>query len=481
MNRRIGIVASGLVSSLGLVFGPAVAFAQTPAPTPTGGASSSATPSGSSGSSQGMPQELHGESLATGKFTLTSAKRVDLTYNYATLPLHRGVADGKTVWFVVTDASDQGVARQLGLNFAPRLANITVGCPGCAQDLAADNGAASLPQLMSANTPVKFLGAPDFSPNRMDVAGSPTPFPPSVFHEGARAGAKYSPFVMDANNVVYDAPIVAVGDGPFDVTNHTDTADRVLRIDPTTMDVDLLFVRGFANGKPILYLSFDSSDPLVATQERATFTPVLNLSPAANGGRVPSAARAAIFSATNGKFGTLASPPSQGQAHLLADGMIEKEANFSNVAVLQALAAGGDGHNVFDVFPTDTSPTERNLYSPLWDLQNFMYSAKAVAAGENTAKTDANVIRQLAAQGMVTSPGGTPLGSSGSIINCPALAFFDTAPTGPQAALPAGVNAGSGGAAAPWASGPLVGGLLGGGALLVIGSAILLAVRRRRT
>jgi len=396
-------------------------------------------------------QELRGQSLPTNKITLTSAKRVDLTYNYATLPLHRGVANGKTVWFVVTDASDAAVARQLGLNFAPRLANITVGCPGCAQNLATGN-TAGLPQLLAARTPVQFLDAPDFTPNRLDTPGVKAAFPPSAFHEGARAGLHYSPFVMDSNKVVYDAPIVATGDGPFDVTTHTNTADRVLAVDTANMTVDLLFVRGFANGRPILYLSFDSSDPLVATQERVTFTPVLNLSPAADGGRVASSARSAIFAATNGKFGTVASPPSQGQAHLLADGMIEKEASFSDVSVLQALAAGGDSHNVFDVFPTGASASERALYSPLWDLQNFMYTPNAVASGLNTAKTDSNVIRQLAAQGVVTSPGGTPLRSSGSIINCPALGFTDSAPAGPQAALAAGVpvggvQAGAGGTA----------------------------------
>ena len=433
-------------------------------------------------------QQLQGRSLPTSNLTLASAKRVDLTFDYATLPLHRGVANGKTVWFVVTDASDAGIARQLGLNFAPRLANITVGCPGCAQNLATGNGPAGLPQLLRGHTPVKFLGAPDFSPNRMDVAGSPKPFPPSVFHEGARAGAKYSPFVMDANKVVYDAPIVAVGDGPFDVTTHTDTADRVLRVDTSSMEVDLLFVRGFANGKPILYLSFDSSDPLVATQERVTFTPVLNLSPAADGARLPSSARAAIFSASNGKFGTLASPPSQGQAHLLADGMIEKEANFAHGSVLKALAAGGDAHNVFDVFPTETSTRERALYSPLWDLQNFMYSSKAVASGENTAKTDSNVIRQLAAQGVVTSPGGTPLRSSGAIINCPALGFTDSAPAGPQTALIAGapiggVQTGAGGTATDGAdhTAELAAVALAAGAALTAAGAVSLRRNRSRS
>jgi putative membrane protein len=45
---------------------------------------------------------------------------------------------------------------------------------------------------------------------------------------------------------------------------------------------------------------------------------------------------------------------------------------------------------------------------------------------------------------------------------------------------PTGVNAGSGGQAAPWATAPLVAALLGGGALLVAGSAALMLLRRRR-
>ena len=79
------------------------------------------------------------------------------------------------------------------------------------------------------------------------------------------AGPGYSPFIKIAgSNVVYNAPIVATGDGPFDVTHHTNTEDRVLGIHiagPSAPGqfaeswVDMLFVKGFDAGQPIVYLS----------------------------------------------------------------------------------------------------------------------------------------------------------------------------------------------------------------------------------
>ena len=52
-------------------------------------------------------------------------------------------------------------------------------------------------------------------------------------------------------DVVYNAPIVAVGSGRFDVTNHTNTHDRLLSIDTAKMTAGLAFIRGFSNGKPL--------------------------------------------------------------------------------------------------------------------------------------------------------------------------------------------------------------------------------------
>ncbi len=53
------------------------------------------------------------EALPASKLTIKSVTRVDMRRNFATLPLHRGTVDGTTLWFVITDVSDQAIARQL--------------------------------------------------------------------------------------------------------------------------------------------------------------------------------------------------------------------------------------------------------------------------------------------------------------------------------------------------------------------------------
>src|SRR5262249_58142450 len=93
--------------------------------------------------------------------------------------------------------------------------------PGCAP---------APPQTPLGPAVVHFAGAPDFSPTRIAEPG-PTGFPLAKFAPGAVAGPGYSPFIRIAgSDVVYDAPIVATGDGPFDVVHHTNTGDRVLGI-----------------------------------------------------------------------------------------------------------------------------------------------------------------------------------------------------------------------------------------------------------
>ena len=59
------------------------------------------------------------------------------------------------------------------------------------------------------------------SPDRIAEPG-PDGFPLAKFQPGAVAGPGYSPFIRIAgSSVVYNAPIVATGDGPFDVGHHT--------------------------------------------------------------------------------------------------------------------------------------------------------------------------------------------------------------------------------------------------------------------
>src|SRR5262249_56119149 len=131
-------------------------------------------------------------------------------------------------WFVLRDASDAGLAHDLGVNYAPKLANIAINDPAAVQTVPLSSPTPA--QNPFGPAVVHFAGAPDFSPTRIAEPG-PTGFPLAKFAPGAVAGPGYSPFIRIAgSDVVYDAPIVATGSGPFHVDHHPHTRDRPLGI-----------------------------------------------------------------------------------------------------------------------------------------------------------------------------------------------------------------------------------------------------------
>ncbi len=296
------------------------------------------------------------------------------------------------------------------------------------------------------------------------------------------AGPGYSDLVRVGNSpVVFNAPIVAVGDGPFDATTHTNTLDRVMAIDTQKMTVDLQFIRAFSHGKDIFYFTFGSSGALSATLERGTFVPVLGTLPFANDDENPMGARSAIFTFTNGQRGPT-SPPAQGLMHVILDNP-PGDLSLQNTALLESLRLGGDAHNVLGSFPTLTDPRLARLYTPMWDLHIAEWSQEAVIGGRNVAQTDANQIRQLAAQRVVTNPGGAMLGSANFVVNCPVLGFADEPPTAPQAPnpspaprIPGMPNTGGGGLVATWGEREAMLALAALGLAIILGAG--LGVRR---
>lgn len=375
----------------------------------------------------GVAAQAPDEFLPLSKFTIKNTLALNLTKHFATAPLYQGVCNGQTVWYVITDCSDARIAADLGLNLAPRLANIPAGHPGV-QEVTSAN-----PVL--GRDMVTFPGKPDFSPTRIVTPG-PMGFPPARFQPGAFGDAKYSDLVrVQGTNVVYNAPIVAVGKGPFDVVTHKDTHDRLLGIDTGKLTADLVLVRAFAFGKDIFYHSFSASNPLAAPIERGTFIPSMGAIPFRNSRTVKEGARSSIFAFVNGQTGSN-SPPAQGLNHVILDGHGSEDASLQNAALLESLRVGGDAHNVLDSFTTLNDPNLAALYTPLWDLQLAKWSAEAVAQGLNVAQKDANQIRQLAARGLVTAADGLPLVPENIIVNCPIVAFVDQAPDAPQAADP---------------------------------------------
>ena len=382
------------------------------------------------------------ELLSSSKVILQSAKEVNLSKQTVRLPLHRGTFHGKTVWYVITESSDFGLAHDLNVNFAPKLANLAIGCAKCVQEVTETVAAGN----KFGEGTIAFEGAPDFSPTRVLTPSSGGGAPPTVAKPGAVGSPDYSPFIrIKGSSVVYNAPIVASGEGPFDVVHHTNTGDRVLAVNAAAKvgpgqfsepTVDILFVRGFDAGQRIFYISTDASDPAAATLERATFVPLLQHSPLVGVDDFLGSGRERIFVFTNGQAGAT-NPNAQGIDHLIRDGHASEDASAGNTALIDALRNGGDLLNTLGDFPSLADPRHANAYSPLWDAQFGEWSKKAVDGKLNTRQTDENEILNLVATrpDLVTGPGGAPYGSVGFVINCPIIGFQDNEPTADRVEL----------------------------------------------
>jgi hypothetical protein len=375
--------------------------------------------------------------LAREKLTLESALQVDLSKETVRLPLYRGTSNGQTVWFVLLDTSDAGLAHNHGINYAPKLANLAIGCPECVQEVTLESPTPAENPFGQAF--VNFQGAPDFSPTRIAEPG-PNGFPLAKFQPGAVAGPGYSPFIRIAgSNVVYSAPIVATGDGPFDVVHHTNTGDRVLGIHIAPKSppgqyleswVDLLFVKGFDAGEPIVYISTDAGQELSAVLERSTYVPALDKAAYNGGDDFLGSARERLFAFLNGQTGA-DNKEAQGFVHLVKDGHVSEDASAGNTALIDALRNGGDLLNVFGDFPTLSDPRHAQAYSPLWDAQIGQWTEKAIKQGLDKRQIDEVVVFNLAATrpDLITGPGGAPYGATGTDINCAVIGFIDKAPT----------------------------------------------------
>jgi hypothetical protein len=375
--------------------------------------------------------------LPRNHLTVESALQVDLNKDTVRLPLYPGDANGQRVWYILLDASDAGLAHDLGVNYAPKLANLPVSCPDCVQTVTLDSPTPA--QNRFGPAVVKFKGAPDFSPTRTAVPG-PNGFPLASFSPGAVAGPGYSPFIQIAGStVLYNAPIVATGNGPFDVVHHTNTGDRVLDVHlagPSPSGqfleswVDILLVKGFDAGHPILYLSTDAGQPLTAVLERSTYVPALDQASFNGGDDFLGSGRERLFGFVNGQVGE-DNKNAQGFRHLVLDGHASEDASAANAALINDLRNGGDLLNVFGDFPTETDPRHSNAYSPLWDAQLGEWTPKAIQQGFDKRQIDENVVFNLAATrpDLLTGPGGSPYGAQGVDINCAVIGFTAQAPT----------------------------------------------------
>jgi hypothetical protein len=313
-------------------------------------------------------------------------------------PLREGTGASHTIFYVITDASDQATATSLGVNFVPKLAN------------AANTSAV---QRSSSNDPnaINVPAGVDFSPNRVLVAG-PTGFPPAQAAPGAVGNLGYSPLVQLPSGVVLNAE--QIGDGAnTNGSDKTHWADKVETVDAVNHTVTYDITNGCYEDQSVHYVSFDSSNPTAAAIEDVTFAPALGNVPSADCGTndinqtppfiAPGCARESLIAFINGQTGT-DNNQRQGENAAILD-------QLSPINILEDVPNNGGQFN----------------YSPMWDIHFLQWNA-SVPLANRLRQTDFRRAEALVpAQAQSITPTGATSNtfqSTGFIVNCPLISIF---------------------------------------------------------
>jgi len=309
-----------------------------------------------------------------GKRTLFIKSAVEHPDNTVTFPLHRGTSQGRTVFYILLDSSNDKDAEALGINVSEKLNNA--------------RGTTAVQKVRIVNGVVDFPATVDFRPDRQVAPSFPGGFPPSVAEPGAIGEFGYSPLIQMPNGTIRNAPHLA---------NDTGQADKIVSLDTTHGTVTYRETMGFQNGKTVRYVSTEASNPVAATLENVTFAPALDAAPSP-GNDDSNSSRSLLAAFINGQTGAN-NPQRQGLNSALLDGLDPLNVLFWN--------------------------PEQGLYSPLWDVHLTQWSAQAVASGRNLRQTDFDDVLDLAESGRVTGPGGARFGPSGFIVTCPIVSRDD--------------------------------------------------------
>src|SRR5258708_1886255 len=166
------------------------------------------------------------------------------------------------------------------------------------------------------------------------------------------------------------------------------------------LTVTINLINGFSFGRPVWYLSMDTSIPLGAAIEHNTFAPLMQKILLGHDDSFASSVER-IFISTNGpESGGCNNPLRQGLSADLADGF-----RPNNVV-------GG-------------IPTIALDYSPYWDAQLFEWTQDAIDQGFRGQVREEFQILTFGQAKVRTGPGGATFGSSGFSINCPIVQRLD--------------------------------------------------------
>ena len=335
-----------------------------------------------------------------GPYQLLKSGKMDLDKGTITLPLYRGrMRSGEFVWYVVTDTTDRYNAEALGINHSSKLVYATVG--GGTRDAVLEKAEDGRPELVFER------GRVDFAPEHKVTPGdAPDVFPPALAEPGSVGDGDYTPLVRvpNAGGHVYNAPVIAfdVGaemlqqfcEGPAD---HSVVHDKVVSICPDRGTVELKLTAGFSFSRPVLYVSTDSNAALPAALEGSTLAPAM--------GDIPTGGDDSLFSAVERIFLAINGPTGRD--------------NPQRQGIVSALTDGATPLNTLGGIPTIATD-----YSPLWDLNPYVWTAEAIEKGYRSRLTEEFDILGKVERGWLTGLGGGEFGSIGAVVNCPIVFRF---------------------------------------------------------
>ena len=215
--------------------------------------------------------------------------------------------------------------------------------------------------------------------------------------EGGIAGT-----VEDPTSAVIPNAAVTIHNDGTNAEQHL-TADgsgyfKAPLLDPGAYTVTIQLINGFSFGRPVWYMSMDSSDPTVAAIEHATYAPLMKNLPLGGDDSFNSPIER-IFIADNGEE-HCKSPRRQGLYATLTDGFRPNN------------TVGG-------------IPTLALDYSPAWDITLYDWTPLSVSKGYRQQLREEFQILTMAQDGLITGFGGAPFGSFGVVNNCPIALRLD--------------------------------------------------------
>ncbi len=344
----------------------------------------------------------------------------------ARFPLFQGwetTSDGpRKCYYVITEASDKDMATEMGVIYAPRMAN-AVGSNGVQKATWTKDGR------------LVFEGAVDFSPKRSLAAGGASPdgflvgFPPAEVNPGAIANDAWSSYVVLPSGIVINAQMVANSTGIHDripnpngngQAQEDDLNNPNLSISKASVVMQLL--DGWHDDKPYYFhIVTDTSDPAPATIELGVFAPRLADLP--------------TFGLFPGGSMLPFSPTANGRTFDNGDGFGVQGLNTASLSDRQVQ----DPTNTFPIDPSDSR------YAPMWDAHITEFT---VAEADRPILRSFAQVNELLKEGVLIPFRGNAneapldndlsnlLTATGAIINCPVITQPDASVIGTQIGSP---------------------------------------------